>query len=556
MRSSLWNPGLALLGLALVSGCMDWGGVTEGKCEDGNEGCELQLLVNAAQIDFPGVMLGKQRESRWTIKNGSKFAIRWQGQEVTGDGADFRLEEDSSAPCGGGLDAGGECAFQVVFRPTAIGPRAAQFNLQYGGGNRVSLAVIGGGAGLLALERDTSSGQGTLRIDGVEVCGKDCNRVEVPVHQSTVIEAKSQPGSQFEGWRGGVCDGPARFCTWEPGKPLELVAKFKTVTQKLAFVSSKTYPPNLGAAAKYDIECNRLAAEAGLVNDGDNLFVAWMAESKADAKSRVGLTTGGFVRLDGRPFMDRLDYEQIYDGLSIDENGVDVGAAEVMTGARHMGFAKPYDDMALGTCGDWKLDSGDNLLVGSTAGGPIVWSYDTARDCKTKARIYCLMLNSTETVEAPKDTGKVIYLSSTYFKPGQGTPDAVCAATKPAGVAGSVKALLSTPTDAASRWVNPDARYVRPDGQLVGSGRDILEGRLQSGIWVDGGKVYTSWPTWTGSADIHSVGTLQSTCNNYQSATGLGIAGESSRPWDWKWWKGALVGWPCDAIGLIYCIEQ
>ena len=140
----------------------------------------------------------------------------------------------------------------------------------------------------------------------------------------------------------------------------------------------------------------------------------------------------------------------VHDGLSIDENGVDVGAAEVMTGVRHMGFAKPYDDMALGTCGDWKLDSGDNLLVGSTAGGPIVWSYDTARDCKTKARIYCLMLNSTETVEAPKDTGKVIYLSSTYFKPGQGAPDAVCAATKPAGVAGSVKALLSTPTDAAT----------------------------------------------------------------------------------------------------------
>jgi hypothetical protein len=552
-----WLKRAVVLGsLVGLSACIDWDPAVAQYCADGTKNCDFRLSGNTGEMDFKAVLVGQERQLQWTIKNNSTFPVTWQGLEASGNTDEFVLQDGPMAKCGDSLESEKECGFTVSFRPTSVGVKTAKFNLIYAGSRRMSLSVTGGGAVLMTLEKAPSDGAGTLRIDGVEVCGTDCTRVEVPVYKSpTVLEARSEWGSYFGGWDAGLCAGHHRFCSWSQGMPLNVAAKFNALHYNLAFVSSKTYPSNLGTLAAYDSECNRLAREAGLNNSSSDAFVAWIASASMSAKERLGLKHRGFIRIDGKPFVDQIvvGHYPVFNVLSIDENGVNVGQSEVLTGTWPDGTVVQLSGAENGVtynCNDWTQGDAGFMAVGSTQSGPFGWAYDRDRHC-AEARIYCLMRMYSEPLKWEVQIGKRIFVSRLPYVPGQGVPDDAC---KEAEI-GPTKALISTSTVAASQALNPGTKYIRPDGQLIGTGAELIAGTIGTGLWQSLDDIYHASTVWTGSEKLSLPGTPQSTCNDWNSTLGTAMIGETARLGDGKWWKSGS-SFPCTGHAFVYCVEQ
>src|SRR5262249_50434056 len=107
--------------------------------------------------------------------------------------------------------------------------------------------------------------------------------------------------------------------------------------------------------------------------------------------------------------------------------------------------------------------------------------------------------------------------------------------------------------------LNPNATYVRVDGQVVGTGQEILNGAIHSGPWQQGnGTYYSRQQFWSGSAVITVAGTQDGTCNDWGStASANGIVSDPTVG------VGGLFGtFPTpDSCGsftqeVLLCIEQ
>ncbi len=129
---------------------------------------------------------------------------------------------------------------------------------------------------------------------------------------------------------------------------------------------------------------------------------------------------------------------------------------------------------------------------------------------------------------------------------------------------GTVKALLAYTTAPAASLVDSAATYVRPDGQIVGTGAELLAGGaaaglLQSGIWQSGDGTYRSGVgrAWTGQTTLTQLGTAATTCNDWTSNSTAGttpIAGLYLTA-DANWWSFDTR--LCSDTGSrLYCIEQ
>lgn len=126
---------------------------------------------------------------------------------------------------------------------------------------------------------------------------------------------------------------------------------------------------------------------------------------------------------------------------------------------------------------------------------------------------------------------------------------------KPAGVA-SARALLATTTQPASAALDLGATYVRPDGQIVGTGQQIADGaRLGNGIWQAGDGTYfgDEW-IFTGSGSPALAGTAATTCNDWTATdTGAGTFGIAAGILDY-WDSGGTRG--CGESRRLYCVEE
>src|ERR1043166_3490025 len=90
----------------------------------------------------------------------------------------------------------------------------------------------------------------------------------------------------------------------------------------------------------------------------------------------------------------------------------------------------------------------------------------------TRARIACLGNQQSAALSIVSEVGKRIWVSNTPFGMGSTTPDAFCQNARPANVLRAA-ALIGHPGVRASGVLNLEASYVRPDGQRVGTGRQI-----------------------------------------------------------------------------------
>ena len=172
-----------------------------------------------------------------------------------------------------------------------------------------------------------------------------------------------------------------------------------------------------------------------------------------------------------------------------------------MTGTEWSGAA------ATQTCFDWTSTS-SGVAVGETAGGSVAWTHLIDAPCSLAHRIYCLGKTQPATLTPPVSPGKKIWISNAAFSPnGSTTPDQHCGADQ-----AGARALVARTTVAAASLLTPAATYVRVDGQVVGTGAQLVAaGVLPNGLWQHRNGLYlnfTELVVWTGSnGDLTALGT-------------------------------------------------
>jgi hypothetical protein len=419
----------------------------------------------------------------------------------------------------------------------------------------LSVTIVAGGNG---------AGTVTSSPAGIN-CPGTCSAIFASP-STVVLTAKTVNGSNiyFQGFGSAECAPGKRTCSISLSGDKSVTATFADMTYNLVFVSSATYPTTLGSAIAYDGKCNALASAAG-INDLDapngTSFIAWMSDATSNARTRLG-SARGFVRVDGLPFADdpgdflgssRLE---VFNPIRFDEVGNNVGATHIMTGTGNGGQAEPTC-----TCSNWTSTSGDACL-GRTSGGPIRWTSTGWGSCAPR-RVYCIMTTRNVPVSPAPAAGKLIFTSNNYFIVGVGkTPDDVCReGTLPSGVAsGDVVAFIATTTGAATSadkfTATAEQLYVRPDGQVVGTGAQIAAGGLlDSGIWQTADGRYGDLGMFTGAPSPNQAGTSADTCNDWTDSGGTTPSYGSSLADSWWWhWPSSR---PCNSANLrLFCVER
>jgi hypothetical protein len=470
---------------------------------------------------------------------------------------------DGSIGAGGAAGSGGQSTGGRVSADAGTGATAGSGGSDAGSGSGflVSVTLAGPGQG------------GVMDSFAIIDCGRYC-QTRYRSGTQIVLSAHGINGtnSYFEGWSGD-CTGSAADCPVTVDRPINVTAHFALQTHNFVFVSSEGFPNTKGGAAAYDYECNRLANAAGINDLAGDAFVAWTSDRNSRAMDRVGTTARGFVRLDGVPVVDSVSdltgKNAILNPIRIDEHGADVGGKSVMTGTL------PNGDVDTGSnCNDFYSDGyGWYGAVGGTDGGPGAWTNWGAAACATSYRVYCFMKTSTAPLVLTKASGKRIFLTNGPFSPGgAASPDARCDADKPPGT-GAVKALLTYNATPAADAIDPAATYVRVDGQVVGTGADLVavaamtSDQLRSGIWQSGDGSYPFGDpkgafVWTGGFSLTDMGAYALSCADWTSPSPSGVGRYAAYPFAnssfWYYTNATLnIGsTSCDQSLYVYCVEQ
>jgi hypothetical protein len=324
--------------------------------------------------------------------------------------------------------------------------------------------------------------------------------------------------------------------------------------RNLAFVSSITVAKNLGNLEAYDDVCTTLASNAGLNHIGSR-FIAWLSGPDTPAIDRIG-SSGGWVRSDGRPFAqspEALIAGQILYPLSLDETGIR-HTGFVMTGTLPDG--SPGAD---GQCEAWTNAGANSTFDGSATGGPHQWTFIGGTPCSAPQRIYCLDTSRTTPAVAPPPAPgiKRAFLTSGEHQAsiGVAAADAACQADARAnGLPGNYLALVAMPQATAISRFNSANSYARPDGVLIGTAAQIANGvPLLSGLWQTAAQEYVNAVVWTGSNSPTTLGTVDTTCNNWSSPAGssrVGLSGDAGTEW---WLRTSFA---CSQQARFYCLQQ
>jgi hypothetical protein len=376
------------------------------------------------------------------------------------------------------------------------------------------------------------------------------------------------PGWLFAGIEGAECDILNDTCSLDVGTSSTLTARFVEIANNLAFVSSEAFPATLGSAAAYDAECNRLATAAGFNTATGDGFIAATSDAAGAFPARLRPGVRGWIRRDGKPVADTVEallLGAIYHPVSFDERG-GFEDGRVLTGTRPDGTVGD-------NCVDW-TDASATVTAGFAAGGPGYWTDATpAQSCAGLLPVLCLGNTSTAPLVPSTSSGKRIWRTSTPYTPGSSSPDVACALELPAGV-GAARALVAHADRPASAALDASSNYVRPDGQLVGTGQQLIDagseaswtgafraGRvIHTGIWqaADGSYAPGDVPlVWSGALDLSSPASADTSCNDWSATTGTGLTGMFQLAQRDFWGAGepASGARACTTAAHLYCVE-
>ena len=520
---------------------------------------EAQVVAAATEIDFGQIELGVATDPR-------PLLIRNDGSGSSGPVAidnSVPALVVSSGTCGNPLDPGKTCTIMVAVRPDVPGVINTSFAVTANPGGRTTITVKADARVRLTVK---TTGTGSVSSTKGDIsCGSSCTTL-LAGGDVVTLQAHTTNGSGFffSGWSGAGCSGPGRECTVTLAAATTVTATFTAMTRNLIFVTSGKFPQTLGSVAAYDAKCNDVATAAGINGVAGNSYIAFISDATSSAPARLG-TARGWVRMDGKPFADTqaalFTQNQVFNSIRFDENGVQPAAPVLSNTGAFYDYAATkkvmYGSVAGFTCGNWTGGgSGDMAGAGNSEGGAVDWAIEQWILCD-ETSLTCMGRAQAAPVGPEVRTGKLIWVSAAPFIVGGGqTPDALCMAERPAGVAQTV-ALIATTRSTAASLVDRNATYVRPDGTIVATGAELAtdEQPLQSGAWQTAAGAYVeSSLVWSGSPAPSMPGNVVQTCGNWTDAKqNGGLVGSSSSGKDWFGRGGVDCG---IKVGRVMCLER
>jgi hypothetical protein len=255
--------------------------------------------------------------------------------------------------------------------------------------------------------------------------------------------------------------------------------------------------------------------------------------------------------------------------LVVDERRNTVNSGAVITGT-DVNF-----DPLMQTCSDW-ADAGagnSEMPIANPLGGPREWTDGRqSTSCNIPVRVYCFQNTSSAPATLPSipaQARRVFRTHDVHMPTSLADADFQCAGeASTAGLMGTWKALLASTTVTAATNANLVAttEYWRVDGVLVGTGADLRNGALKSGIWVyaDGSPLtlatigFAPDTVWSGATNTVSVGSNASTCDNWTSTAGTVYVGISNLAGSQFRFFFDTFGSPisCAVDRGLYCVEQ
>lgn len=550
-------------------GASPGGGSSEAASTPGGSLEPSALLASVESFDFGPSPVGVATPTlQWRITNGGASEVSGlvlaEGIEVGGTPPDFEIEDG----CGDSLAAGASCTISVRFIPPFSGAHSRALFLRWPGGS-VRLGILALGLPWLEL-RVTGNGRVTSQPLGIN-CPGTCRAAFDP-SASIVLEATAGLAQRFSGWSAAECSalGPCRLALPVPRATERVVeARFADPLNNLVFISSQGYSPVLGGVAPYDAACNTLATAAGINTPNGNGFIAAMSDSSSHFIERLAPGVRGWTRMDGRAFADTREemvtLGVVYNPVYYTELGIP-GSGAFMSGT--------LVDGTLGLhCDGWSSTSAELTEGDPFRFGPGNWmgigslpiSGARACDPATLRRIVCLGNTATAPLVRTPRAGKRIWLSNTTLFVGGISPDEHCDSERPSGVTSGI-ALIAGVGRAASDRLDPEADYVRPDGELVGTGQELIvasrptaDGNsLDSGMWQSADGRYLreeqfDLQTWSGSTALDRPGTDESTCGDWLDPSGNANVGNFGVT-NFQFWSRGGTG-PCSASNYVMCVE-
>lgn len=507
------------------------------------------LTSSMSGFDFRVQEIGTASEPLlWDITNSGTLATG--SLSVSSDNA---AEFVHSGNCAAPLAPGQSCTMSVHFSPIEPSSRSATLRVSdgessiqiglYGSGHyRVNVTVVGGGTGTI-----------TASYPGLECTSGTCSALFPAAYVQ--LHAKPQNGadSYFAGWAPagtiGGCSSLLRTCSLSLSGPATVGARFERTPNNFIFISSLLFPPDLGGVASYDAECNRVATEIGINDVAGRAYLAAMGDESASLSDRLPANARGWVRLDGLPFADTRSAlfapeGPIYYTVGLNDAGQGYNSPLAWSGAPGL------------SCSGWTSRArGTSGAQASAAAGP-GWLEASSVSCQFEnAPLICLgQGKSAPLAPLPAFEGKRLWVSNTTYAPGSTSPDEKCVTESPPGATRALALVARTDRPIAA-LIDAAATYVRPDGQLIGTGSLILAHFMSAGPWVTAnGRMLGREPVWTGATtDLSAPGSLAATCSNWSDPGGTGTSGIVSSGNERAWI--AESGQPCSSPKHLYCAE-
>jgi hypothetical protein len=399
-------------------------------------------------------------------------------------GSDQLAPDRSETSMDGSLDVTLDSSRDVVAeRSDASGDapldqNEARRDVEVGGPLRYELRIVVTGADGASGSVVGKSSPGQANID----CGSRC---AIGYEPGTMIKLAAWPaaGSFFEGFEDVDLASDATSDLMMD-RPRVVTAKF-TKRANVVFWTSSTFGfadlaakgaardgGSMGARvlAGADVACEEAARAPGsLVPPGK--YVAWMSTSEDSALDRVkrahgGQTPRGWVRVDGRPFMDKLSPIVLYPSR-LDERG-EAGSWFGFTGTSTDGTPTDLN------CSNWTDTSTNSFgIVGQSFAGGGAWTAGNAYSCELSGSVLCMQADYTSIVVTPfaappAKRAFVAYVFDTST--GLDGADARCREDAAANqFMGTFRALLPPAGASAASRFHPAGTlgYVRTDGVLV-----------------------------------------------------------------------------------------
>jgi cysteine-rich repeat protein len=464
-------------------------------------------------------------------------------------GHDAGAITDGNMPTGGGGGAAGESQAGIGGGGGSVSPSTGGMGgamaAGQGGTGAAGMAGIGSTSGNAdTADMEPSCGDGTPDAD--EECD-DGNDVETDACTSECVNARCGDG---------LLRADTEQCDDANDVDDDNCSNACEKHYNIAFVTSTTYNVlSLGGLAGGDAACAARATAAGL----PGTFVAWMSTSETSIASRL---TGarGWVRPDGKPFLDEVEGQATFYPPSLNEHGALV--TEDWPPALG-GYTYGASD---NECDDWTTESRDvYFLLGDPTAGTGAWNGGwSGTGCSSPFRLYCLQRDYSNVLTFEPTEGRLAFVSNMPWFPtgGLAAADARCNQDAlDAGLSGTFKALLSTSTaSAASRFSPAGATWVRRDGiPIVAQAADLFDadGLLLAPLQITAyGSYLGNYGGWSGGADPNQAGS--STCSNWTSAL-PGALGTSGRVFLGKvtGMLGHDVDLPCNSMyNHLYCLEE